>query len=414
MQIINKRKIFNDPVYGFVSIPYDIVHDLIEHPWFQRLSRIKQLGLSHYVYPGALHTRFQHAMGAMHLMKLALESLREKGVEISEVEAEGVTIAILLHDIGHGPYSHTLESTIAQGVHHEELSLLIMQKLNEKFEQKLTTAIAIFNDTYSKRFLHQLVSSQLDMDRLDYLGRDCFYTGVSEGVVSSQRIIKMLRVLNDQLLIEEKGIYSIEKFIVARRLMYWQVYLHKTVIAAEFILIKILVRAQELARKNTMVFASPSLQYFLSNKVTLKDFDKNEDVLEHFVSLDDYDIFGAIKVWANHKDKILSTLCKSLVDRKLFKIEISNQPFSIDYVESIKLKIKNNFNIKDDEMNYFMIADTISNFAYNSKEERINILMKSGEVIDITDASDNFNLKSQTSIVSKYFICYPKEIAFIK
>jgi uncharacterized protein len=410
MPTVNKRKIFNDPVYGFVSISYDVVHDLIEHPWFQRLSRIKQLGLSHYVYPGALHTRFQHAMGAMHLMKLALESLREKGVEISEDEAIGVTIAVLLHDIGHGPYSHTLENTIVQGVHHEELSLLIMQKLNEQFNLKLTTAIAIFNDTYPKKFLHQLVSSQLDMDRLDYLGRDSFFTGVSEGVISSERIIKMLRVVNDQLIIEEKGIYSIEKFIVARRLMYWQVYLHKTVIAAEFILIKILVRAQELARSKKEIFASPSLNYFLNNKIEWSDFVKKEEVLEHFVALDDYDIFGAIKVWAKHDDKILSTLCKSLVHRKLFKIEISNQPFAADYIDGIKQKIKNSFHLSEPEMDYFMIADTISNFAYNNKEERINILMKTGAVIDITDASDNFNLKAQTTIVSKYFICYPKEM----
>jgi len=334
----NKKKIFNDPVYGFISVPYELILDIIDHPYFQRLRRIKQLGLSHLVYPGALHTRFHHVLGCTNLMQQAIETLQSKGHEITEEEAKGVTLAILLHDIGHGPYSHALEHSIAKGVHHEELSLIFMQKLNEEFNGQLATAIEIFTNRYPKKFLHQLVSSQLDMDRLDYLKRDSFYTGVSEGVVSNQRIIKMLDIVNDELVIQEKGIYSIEKFIVARRLMYWQVYLHKTVISAEFLLVKVLERAKELANKNIELFCSPAFHLFLYNDITKEEFNKIE-VLEAFSKLDDYDILGAIKVWTNHEDKILALLSTMITDRKLLKVAIQKEAFTEDDLEVHKQKM---------------------------------------------------------------------------
>lgn len=405
--LINKKKIFNDPVYGFISVPYELILELIDHPYFQRLRRIKQLGLSDLVYPGALHTRFHHVVGCTNLMQQAIEVLRSKGHEITDEEAKGVTLAILLHDIGHGPYSHALEHSIAKGVHHEELSLLFMEKLNKEFNGQLSTAIEIFTNKYPKKFLHQLVSSQLDMDRLDYLKRDSFYTGVSEGVVSNQRIIKMLDVVNDELVIQEKGIYSIEKFIVARRLMYWQVYLHKTVISAEFLLVKILERAKELAKKGVDLFCSPSLHLFLYSDITKKDFER-EEVLNAFSKLDDYDVLGAIKVWTNHSDKVLSELSKMITNRTLLKIWMQNEPFSEEQIKEHQTKAAKKLGVSDKDLSYFVFTDHIENNAYNANSDSINILYKSGKILDITEASDNLNIQALTKPVKKYFLCYPR------
>jgi len=405
---LNKKKLFNDPVYGFVSIAYETVFDLIEHPYFQRLRNIKQLGLTHLVYPGALHTRFHHALGAMHLMGIALETLKNKGVIITEEEAEGVTIAILLHDIGHGPFSHALESCIVPGVQHEALSVLIMHRLNKYFNGKLTLAIAIFENKYEKKFLHQLVSSQLDMDRLDYLNRDSFYTGVSEGVIGFDRILKMLQVVNDELVVEEKGIYSIEKFLISRRLMYWQVYLHKTVIAAEQLLVKIFQRAKAIANNGVPLFASPSFNLLLANKISTDAFYENELYLDAFMKLDDSDLFSAIKVWSEHEDPILAKLCKLLIDRKLFTIEMQNEAFTQKSIQAHKDKLIISFPLTAQEQDYFVFSGKITNNAYNMEVGKINILTKSKGLIDIADASDNLNLSALSKTVEKYFICYPK------
>jgi HD superfamily phosphohydrolase len=405
---LNKKKLFNDPVYGFVSIAYETVFDLIEHPYFQRLRNIKQLGLTHLVYPGALHTRFHHALGAMHLMGIALETLKNKGVIITEEEAEGVTIAILLHDIGHGPFSHALESCIVPGVQHEALSVLIMHRLNKYFNGKLTLAIAIFENKYEKKFLHQLVSSQLDMDRLDYLNRDSFYTGVSEGVIGFDRILKMLQVVNDELVVEEKGIYSIEKFLISRRLMYWQVYLHKTVIAAEQLLVKIFQRAKAIANNGVPLFASPSFNLLLANKISTDAFYENELYLDAFMKLDDSDLFSAIKVWSEHEDPILAKLCKLLIDRKLFTIEMQNEAFTQKSIQVHKDKLTVSFPLTAQEQDYFVFSGKITNNAYNMEVGKINILTKSKGLIDIADASDNLNLSALSKTVEKYFICYPK------
>jgi hypothetical protein len=405
---LNKKKLFNDPVYGFVSIAYETVFDLIEHPYFQRLRNIKQLGLTHLVYPGALHTRFHHALGAMHLMGIALETLKNKGVIITEEEAEGVTIAILLHDIGHGPFSHALESCIVPGVQHEALSVLIMHRLNKYFNGKLTLAISIFENKYEKKFLHQLVSSQLDMDRLDYLNRDSFYTGVSEGVIGFDRILKMLQVVNDELVVEEKGIYSIEKFLISRRLMYWQVYLHKTVIAAEQLLVKIFQRAKAIANNGVPLFASPSFNLLLANKISTDAFYENELYLDAFMKLDDSDLFSAIKVWSEHEDPILAKLCKLLIDRKLFTIEMQNEAFTQKSIQAHKDKLTISFPLTAQEQDYFVFSGKITNNAYNMEVGKINILTKSKGLIDIADASDNLNLSALSKTVEKYFICYPK------
>jgi len=403
----NKRKILNDPVYGFISLRHDIIHDLIDHPWFQRLRRISQLGLSHLVYPGAVHNRFHHAIGAMHLMHYAVDEIRLKGHEITDEEALGVTIAILLHDIGHGPYSHALEHTLVDEITHEDISAIIMNRLNDEFNGQLDTAIEIFNDHYPKRFLHQLVSSQLDMDRLDYLRRDSFYSGVTEGQIGSERIIKMLNVVDDRLVVEEKGIYSIEKFIVARRLMYWQVYLHKTVISAEFMLVKILQRAKDLARKGWDLHCSKALHTFLYNEFGKEDFNGESDVLERFAELDDYDIMGAIKVWTESKDHVLSLLCKKLVSRDLFKIQISKSPFTNETKHDILNDISESLGITEDEQPYFLIDEKIDNKAYSSAADSILIHYKDGTLKDAASASDHLNLHALSQKVEKYFLCYP-------
>jgi HD superfamily phosphohydrolase len=412
---INKKKIINDPVFGFINIRSELVFDLIEHPYFQRLRRIKQLGLSCLVFPGANHTRFEHALGAVHLMRSAIAILKLKGQDISDEEADAVTIAILLHDIGHGPFSHVLESTLVQGVPHERISLLLMQELNRQFNGQLELAIRIFTNQYPKHFLHQLVSSQLDMDRLDYLSRDSFFSGVSEGIVGSERIIKMLNVKNDELVVEYKGIYSVENFLIARRLMYWQVYLHKTVISAEYLLINVLARARELALHGTKLFATPVLKAFLAKQITLDDFINNRVIegrtaLDLFASLDDNDIFASIKEWQNHPDAILSYLSKCMINRRLYKIKISKKPISEQKIAKVKEKICAHFNVCDDQLHYFLIADTISNNAYNSvSSEKINVLFKNNKTSDISDASD-INLSVFSETVRKYFICYPKEL----
>ena len=403
----NKKKLVNDPVYGFIAIPDDLIFDIIQHPYFQRLRRISQLGLTNLVYPGALHTRFHHALGAMHLMTIAIATIRRKGHEITPEEERGVLIAILLHDIGHGPFSHTLEYDIVNKVSHEDISSFFIERISIAFDGKLDLALLIFKNNYHKKFLYQLVSSQLDMDRLDYLNRDSFYTGVSEGKIGSDRIIEMLNVHEGNLVLEEKGIYSIEKFIVARRLMYWQVYLHKTVTASELMLIKIMQRAKELSTQNVELFASPAFQFFLKNAITKDDFQKNPEVLEQFAQMDDYDILGAVKVWQNHSDKILSFLCKRLINRELFKIELSKEPFSEERIQLERESVKAKYDLNDEELSYFVYSEKRSNNAYNKKYQKINILMKNGEIIDISQASDNLNISALSQPVAKYCLCYP-------
>ena len=410
VRILNKKKIINDPVYGFITIPSDLVYDLIQHPYVQRLRYIKQLGMTHLVYPGALHTRFHHALGAMHLMGLALETIKSKGQAISYQEEEAVTIAILLHDIGHGPFSHALEHTIVDGVSHEHISTLLMDNLNREFDGKLGLALEIFNNRYHKKFLYQLVSGQLDLDRMDYLNRDSFFTGVSEGVISFDRIIKMLDVVDDQLVVEEKGIYSIEKFLIARRLMYWQVYLHKTVIAAEQMLVKILERAKELSGEGRDLFASPCFSYFLKNSISIEEFKNDPRNIERFTKLDDNDIFTSIKVWVNDEDIILSTLCSHLISRNLYQVEITNEPPLIEIINDLADKVTDEYEISDDDTSYFVFTDTIKNKAYSVGDGSIKIVMKDGSIQDIAKASDNSNLESLARTVQKHILCYLKEL----
>lgn len=407
---MNKRKIINDPVYGFITIPTDLVFDLISHPYFQRLRYIKQLGMTHLVYPGALHTRFHHALGAMHLMSMALETLCGKGHDISPEEQEAVTIAILLHDVGHGPFSHALERSIVEGISHEDISVMLMARLNLIFDGKLTMAIQIFNNTYTKQYLHQLVSSQLDMDRLDYLNRDSFFTGVSEGIISSDRIMKMLNVANNYVVVEKKGIYSIEKFLIARRLMYWQVYLHKTVVAAEQMLGKILKRARKLALQGEKLFATPALTHFLTNRITKEAFVTETGHLETFTCLDDTDILTSIKVWMNHSDKILAMLCTSFIHRELYHTDITNQPADELFVTKLVTNAANKYNINTEDAGYFVFTDAISNHAYKLDEGNILILMNNGETRDITQASDNLNLEALAKPVEKHILCYNKDL----
>ncbi len=405
---LNKLKNFNDPVYGFVSIPCDLVYDIIAQPNFQRLRRIKQLGLSNYVYPGAQHTRFQHVIGAMSLTQDALQTLRQKGIEISTKEEEAVYAAILLHDIGHGPFSHTLENVLIKDLHHEEISLHLMQLMNKELGNRLDLCIDIFTNKYPRKFLHQLVSSQLDMDRLDYLRRDSFYSGVQEGVVGQDRIIKMLNVANDELVVDEKGIYSIEKFLIARRLMYWQVYLHKTVVAAETVLIKTLERAFELIRRGEKLFASPPFAYFLEQQLDGKQFFADPNALVQYTLLDDDDVMSAIKVWCQHPDKVLSTLASILKDRLLPKVELANTPFGLNQIAALKESVAAQMGISVAEADYFVFTDSVKNRAYSIDNFNIKILFKDGSLQDITKASDQYNIEALTKSVTKYFLCYPK------
>lgn len=403
-----KQKIFNDPIYGFISIPSQTCFDIIEHPYFQRLRRIKQLGSTHLVYPGALNTRFHHALGAMHLMSGAIQVLRSKGHEISDNEMNAACMAILLHDIGHGPYSHSLEYILAEGMDHESLSSHFMTALNKEMNGQLDDALAIFNGTYSKKFLHQLVSSQLDVDRLDYLKRDSFYTGVSEGVISTDRIISMLEVVDDSLAVEIKGIYSIEKFLIARRLMYWQVYLHKTVIGSEKLLINILRRAKYLAGRGEELFASPALRFFLYNNISAEEFTKNEKVLRQFALLDDSDIFLSIKVWMQNSDKVLSKLSSNFVNRDLFKIRLQAVSFNEEELNSLRKKIMSSMDLNREEVDFFVFTGRIANNAYNPKVDRINILLRDGAVVDVTEAADQLNVTALSEPVEKHFLCHPK------
>ena len=410
----SKNKIVNDPVWGFIELDSNLHLEIIEHPYFQRLRRIKQLGLSSFVYPGANHTRFEHAIGTMHLVRSALDVLKKKGNKITEQEEEGVMAALLLHDIGHGPFSHALEQSIVQGISHEELSRVYMDELNCQMNGRLNLAIDIFMNRYPKKFLHQLVSSQLDMDRLDFLKRDSFYSGVSEGVVSSERIIKMLHVQHDQLVVEVKGIYSVEKFLIARRLMYWQVYLHKTVLSAEHMMIKLLQRASDLASAGVDVPATGYLALFLSKEIKADDFRSNDlnirkRALHHFAYLDDADILCSIKGWMEHSDPILSNLSRALIDRKLFKIKLSPTPFSESKLLNLKELSINKFGIKMEETAFFVIEGEITNNAYDDEAESILILYKNGKLKDIKEASD-INLEGLTKTVRKHFVCYPGEI----
>jgi len=405
---LNKKKIINDPIYGFIQLPHETIYDLIQHPYFQRLRRIKQVGMTYQVYPGAMHTRYNHALGAMHLMQKAIAVLRQKGHDISDEEALGAYIAILLHDVGHGPFSHALEFLFIRDVHHEDISMRMMHDINAEMGGKLDTAIAIFQGSYPKQFLHQLVSSQLDMDRLDYLTRDSFFTGVSEGVVSWDRILNMLEVVDDQLVIEEKGIYSIEKFIVARRLMYWQVYLHKTVLSAEFMIARILKRAKELAMQGEKLFGTPALLFFLEQEIDADRFQKDTEVIKQFAALDDHDIFSALKVWSTHKDLLLAHLSYALFNRQLNRVYLSKEPFPPAQIELYRQKLLELYPEVAGNEDYLLATGTITNNAYNPITDRILILRKSGALVDVTELSDNFNLKSLAETVVKHYLWLPK------
>lgn len=406
---LNKLKIINDPVYGFISIKTSLIFDLIEHPYFQRLRYIKQVGMAHLVYPGALHTRFHHALGVMHLMQLAIEHLQSKGQEITSEEAEASCIAILLHDIGHGPFSHALEHSLVKGLAHEKISRLFIDRLNQDFGGKLDLALQIFNNQYHKKFFFQLICGQLDLDRLDYLNRDSFFSGVTEGTVSSDRIIKLLNVKDGNLVVEEKGIYSVEKFLIARRLMYWQVYLHKTALAGEQLLVKILKRARELAERGTELFASPALKHFLYQDIHGDEFTVDSEHLSFFSQLDDHDIMGTIKVWQQHNDFVLRTLCTFLITRKLYKVEISNEAPDQTKIEELKAHIISSLKISEKEASYFIFTDSVNNRAYNNTGSgSINILRKNGDIEDITIVSDTSSLEALSIDVTKYFLCYTK------
>ncbi len=407
-QPYNQRKIVNDPVHGFISIPDNILFELIEHPYIQRLRRIKQLGLTSLVYPGAVHTRFQHTLGAFYLMGTAITVLRNKGHQISDEESIAAHAAILMHDLGHGPFSHALEQTLIESLDHEDISLLLMERLNEHFNGQLSAAIEIFKGNTGKLFLHQLVSSQLDVDRLDYLKRDSFFSGVSEGVIGSDRIIKMLEIKNNELVVEGKGIYSIEKFLVARRLMYWQVYLHKTALVAEKMLINALKRARELSLLGKEVPATPFLETFLRNRFCKKDFLTNPKILDDFTILDDNDIMSALKIWRNHDDRVLACLSASILDRKLLRIEVSDTPFSDELIERHKEEKKELFGLSTEEMSYFVFTDHVSNSTYKTGGENINIIYKDGSTKDISRASDMLDHTALSKPVSKYILCYPK------
>jgi len=407
---LNKKKIINDPVYGFIAIRSELIYDLIQHPYFQRLRYIKQLGLTDLVYPGAQHTRFHHALGAMHLMGRALETLRTKGIEISNNEFEAAQIAILLHDIGHGPLSHTLEETLLAGIKHESLSYLFMKSLNQQFGGQLEMVLQFFRNSYPRKFFHQLISGQLDIDRLDYLKRDSFFTGVMEGTIGIDRIIALLNVHDGKLVVEEKGIFSIESFLHARRLMYWQVYLHKTAVSAERMMVNIVRRAQYLVVAGEPLLASEALQLFLKQTYSLSEFTEKSNLLETFGQLDDNDVWGAIKLWRNHSDEILSGLCTRLLLRELFQISLRLEPIKKAEIEKVRQEVQQMFGVLRKDANYLFSYGSVSNEAYFTADQPINILTKSGQVIDIAQASDLPTIKAMSKIVQKSYLCWPKNI----
>ena len=404
-----RAKIINDPIYGFIEIEAGIINELVNHPYFQRLRRISQLGLSYLVYPGAQHTRFQHALGCLHLMTKAIQQLIKKGHQISDEEQIAIKIAIILHDIGHGPFSHALERTLVTNISHENLSLIYMHNLNAEFDGKLSLAIKIFQNKYKKKFLHQLVASQLDMDRLDYLKRDSFFTGVTEGNVGVERIISMLDVKNDNLVIEEKGIYSIEKFIIARRLMYWQVYLHKTVISAENMLKQLLLRAKYLINNSKQIYTTKALKIFLCNEYVIEDFVASNNLLENFSQLDDYEIYSCLKYWSKNKDYVLSKLSTDILNRNILKIRIQKKIFDKSVLSNKREKMMINENISKTEASYFIFSNKVSNSIYSTNSNNINILFKNGEIKDLTKSSDQFNLGALSKTINKYFLCSPNE-----
>ena len=408
MSQTNKLKIFNDPIYGFITIPNALIYDLIQHPYFQRLRRISQMGMSYLVYPGAHHTRFHHALGCLHIMQKAVQTLKFKGVSISQTEEDALYVAILLHDIGHGPFSHAMEHSIVDEIHHEELSLLFMEQLNKEFDGKLALAIQVFKGAYHRKFMLQLISSQLDMDRMDYLKRDSFYSGVAEGNINSDRLIQMMNVQNDVLVIEEKGIYSVEKFLVARRLMYWQAYLHKTSVVAELILTKILKRAKELTENGIDLPCSASLLFFMLNKISLVDFDKN--ILDRFSYLDDFDVMGAIKSWQFNDDFVLQNLCRMILNRDLLKIQITDVKPDKEQLLAIKNDFMQSASISEKEAAYFVFKGKLKNQAYSKSSEPIYILKKDKTIEDVVAASDQMYLKALSKEVTKYYICFPKVV----
>lgn len=401
-----ERKIINDPVFGFIHIPKGLLYNLVCHPLMQRLTRIKQVGLSSVVYPGAQHTRFQHSLGAFFLMSEAVQHLKAKGNFIFDSEAEAVQAAILLHDIGHGPFSHVLEDTLVQGISHEEISLMLMERINQEMNGQLTLAIQIFKDEYPKRFLHQLVSGQLDMDRLDYLRRDSFYSGVTEGNIGSARIIKMLDVRDDHLVVEAKGIYSIENFLTARRLMYWQVYLHKTSVAYEKMLISTLRRAKELASQGVELFASPALHYFLYQDIDRDAFLSRPESLENFIQLDDNDIWTSLKVWCQHPDKVLATLSQGMVNRHVFKVEIFTEPIGEERKLKLAEQIARHLNITLQEARYFIATPSIEKNMYDPADDSIDIVYNDGTIKSISEASDMLNISLLSKKVKKHYLCY--------
>ena len=409
----NKKKIINDPIYGFVNIPDELHFDIIEHPIFQRLRRIKQVSLTNMVYPNANHTRFAHSLGAMHLMRRAIHLLRGKGYDISDAELEAVSLAILLHDSGHGPFSHTLESSIVQGITHEDLSLMIMKKFNEIHDGKLDLAIQIFTGLYKKGFLTKLISSQLDVDRIDYLKRDSFFTGVAEGNVNAERLLDMMEVVGNDLAIEAKGIYSVESFLVSRRIMYWQVYMHKTVLSAEYMLREILKRARLISRVRDLP-ATPALTFFLQHKGSFDDSDAMNMVLDEFGKLDDYDVMTAVKMWCDDDDFVLRELCRRLIHRNLFRIEIQQEPFDPNFVDEMLHHIAAHYKISLYDASFMLLQGVSSNHAYHPKKPAINILFKDGTVKDISEASDQLNISVLSQPVVKHFICYPKELELKK
>ena len=407
-RVMNEHKIINDPVFGFIKIRRGLLYDIVQHPLFQRLNRIVQLGLASVVYPGARHTRFQHSLGALHLMSEAVKSLTEKGIYIFDMEEEAVQAAILMHDIGHGPFSHVLENTLISGISHEEISLMMMEQINRDLKGQLNLAISIFKDEYPNKIFHQLISSQLDMDRLDYLRRDSFYTGVTEGNIGSARIIKMLNVADDRLVVDAKGIYSVENYLTTRRLMYWQVYLHKTTVGYEKILVNALKRAKLLAREGREIFASPALAYFLKNDIDAAWFDSHEEALSNYAELDDSDIWSALKVWRHHDDKILATLATDLVDRRLFKVEVTEEPPTEEYLAAIRSRIVDTMGISNENASYMMSLTEIGKDMYNPEDDSIGILYKDGTVRDIAEASEILNVQLLSKKIRKYYLCYQR------